>query len=126
VEYAREINKFWITGLKEQIHLMCTGQGVTGRPVPMDKCEETSIGSDAVFFIRPCPICGKYFKRKAFCVTSSGCMDHPFFLGAHLELFKRSSCIAHTCNETFEDDMIELFGYHQHIIKLAKVKAERA
>jgi hypothetical protein len=52
-------------GLKEQIHLMCAGQGVIGHPVPMDECEEAPVGSDAVFFICPCPVCVKYFKRKA-------------------------------------------------------------
>jgi hypothetical protein len=58
-------------------------------------------------------------------VTSCGCMYHPFCLGVHLELFKRSSCAARTCNETFEDDMIKLFGYHQHRIESLKVKVER-
>ena len=91
----------------------------------MDKCEEAPVGSNALFFIRPRLVCGKYFKRKAFSVTSCGCMYHPFCLWAHLELFRRLSCVACTCNKTFEDDMIELFGYHQYRIELAKIKAER-
>jgi hypothetical protein len=125
LDSARECNKMWITSPKEQIRLMCRGQGVTGRHVSMDECDEAPSGSDAIFFIRPCPVCGKHFKRKAFCVTTCGCMYHLFCLGAHLELFKSSTCVGRTCKEVFGEDMIELFGYHQHIIDLTKPKLER-
>ena len=112
LDSAQDCNKMWITSLKEQIIFMYGGQGVTSYPMPMDECDEASSGSDAVLFIRPCLVCGKYFKRKAFCVTTCGCMYHPFCLGAHLELFKSSTYVGRTCKEVFGKDMIELFGYH--------------
>jgi hypothetical protein len=123
LEHARECNKLWINGLNEQIKLMGTGQGMTGCLVPMEQCKEAPTGSDAVLFIWPYPVCGKYFKQNAFCVISCGCMYHPFCLGAHLELFKCSTCVRSTCKEIFDDDMIKLFGYHQHRIELPKVKS---
>jgi hypothetical protein len=104
---------------------MDVGQGMIGRPVPMEQCKEAPVGSDAVLFIRPCPMCGKYFKQKAFCVTNCGCIYHPFCLGAHLELFKCSTCAGSTYNEIFDDDIIKLFGYHQYRIELAKVKSNK-
>jgi hypothetical protein len=118
LDSARDCNKMWITSLKEQIRLMCGGQGVTSCPVSMDEC-------DAVLFIRPCPVYGKYFQKKAFYVTTCGCMYHPFCLGAHLELFKSSTYAGRMCKEVFGEDMIELFGYHQHRIDLIKPKLER-
>lgn len=48
LDSARDCNKMWITSLKEQIRLMCMGQGITGRLVPMDKYDEAPSRSDAV------------------------------------------------------------------------------
>ena len=124
-DHDQECNKLWISALKEQIQQMSEGQGVTGRPVPMDETDELPIGSDAVLFVRPCPVCGKFFSRKSFCVTSCGCMYHPFCLGAHLDIFKNSVCAGRSCGKLFEDGMIELFGYHQRRIALKKPKVER-
>ena len=112
LDSARDCNKMWITSLKEQIRFMCGGQRIISCLTPMDEYDEAPSGFEAVFFIRPCLVCSKYFKRKAFCVTTCGCMYHPFCLGAHLELFKSSTCAGHTYKEVFGEDMIELFGYY--------------
>lgn len=78
----------------------------------MDECDKALSGSDAVLFIWPCLVCGKYFKRKDFCVTTCGYMYHLFCLGAHLELLKSSDCAGPIYKEVFGDSMIELFEYH--------------
>jgi hypothetical protein len=94
---------------EREISQMLVGQGVIGCPIPMDETDEAPIGFDVVMFIRPCLVCGNNFKKKSFCVTSCRCIYHAFCLGAHLEIFKGSTCISCNCNKPFQDGMIEPF-----------------
>ena len=69
-DHSQECNKLWISALTEPILHMSKGQGVTGSPVPMDETDKTLSGSDAVLFVHPCSVCGKFFGSKSFYVTT--------------------------------------------------------
>ena len=78
------------------------------------------IGSDALFYIKPCLVCGMFFEKKAMCVENCSYTYHPFCFVAHIDILKQKRCARHTCNEEFNSAMVESFGFQHHSIELLK------
>ena len=77
------------------------------------------------FLHSPLPCLWKIFQEEGFVCDILWLYVPPLLPWGSFGALRALELCCGTCKEMFEDDMIELFGYHQHIFELVKVKAER-